>query len=212
MFHQWTFYSKFIAFSTGSAPRYYRFSNKKVEVIMKPLLSYGLVGMLVLSSSIASANHRDDDDEYDYARVTRVEPIYETASFTTPREECWHEQVPVRSSAPRSYTAPILGAIVGGAIGNALGHHEANRKVGTIAGVALGASVGRDISYRNGGDYERVGYRDEQVCQTVADRGYREEVVAYRVFYRYNGRNFVTRMPYDPGARLRVNVNVQPDE
>lgn len=180
---------------------------------MKRLLSYSLVGALLLSSSIASAyHHNEENNDYDYARVTRVEPIYQTASYPTPREECWHEQVPVRSSAPHSYTAPILGAIIGGAIGNALGHHEVNRKVGTVAGVALGASVGRDINYRNGGDYERVGYRDEQVCQTVADRGYREEVVAYRVFYRYNGRDFVTRMPYDPGSRLRVNVNVQPDE
>jgi len=199
----------------GSAHDRYLSHNEKsteceVETIMKRLLSCSLSGVLLLTSSVALA-YREVGD-VDYARVTRVEPIYETASYTTPREECWHEQVPVRSAASRSYTAPILGAIIGGAVGNALGHHEVNRKVGTVAGVALGASIGRDISYRNSGDAEPVGYRDERVCQTVPDREYREEVVAYRVFYRYNGRDFVTRMPYDPGSRLRVNVNVQPDE
>ena len=177
---------------------------------MKRLLCYCVTGMLVVASSVASAR-RSYDEEFDYARVTRVEPIYESVSYDAPREECWDEQVPVRSSGPRSYTAPILGAILGGAIGNALGHHDVNKKVGTVAGAALGASVGRDISYRNSGE-ERVSYQDRRVCETVAESAYRDEVVAYRVFYRYNGRNFVTRMPYDPGSRLRVNVDVQPDE
>lgn len=178
---------------------------------MKRPLSYCLVGALFASSSMTFARHGRDDD-FDYARVTRVEPIYEEVGYDRPREECWTEEVPVRSGGPTSYTGPILGAIIGGAIGNAVGHHSSNRKVGAVAGAALGASVGRDISYRNGGYSERVDYRDRRVCETVNQREYRDEVVAYRVFYRYNGRDFVTRMPYDPGSRLRVNVNIQPDE
>lgn len=178
---------------------------------MKTLVRSAVIAALAAASSLASAYR--DEGEFDFARVTRVEPIYETASYSRPREECWSEQVPVRSNyGQRSYTAPILGAIIGGAVGNALGHHEANKKVGAIAGAALGASVGRDIRDRNAANYESVDYTDERVCQTVTDREYREEVVAYRVFYRYNGRDFVTRMPYDPGARLRVRVNVDPDE
>lgn len=177
---------------------------------MNALLRYSLLAGLIATSSLANARHYEDD--FDYARVTRVEPIRETTSYSTPREECWNEQVPVRSYGSRSYTAPILGAIIGGAVGNALGHHDINKKVGTVAGAALGASVGRDISVRNGGASERVDYANERVCETVNDREYREEVVAYRVFYRYNGRDFVTRMPYDPGPRLRVRVNVDPDE
>ncbi|MDB6062664.1 MAG: putative outer rane lipoprotein [Verrucomicrobiaceae bacterium] len=179
---------------------------------MKTLVTCGLLAAIATASSLASA-HRYEDD-FDFARVTRVEPIYETASYSKPREECWNEQVPVRSYSPqpRSYTAPILGAIIGGALGNALGHHEVNKRVGTVAGAALGASVGRDVRDRDGGDYERTDYSNERVCQTVNDREYHEEVVAYRVFYRYNGRDFVTRKSYDPGSRLRVRVNVDPDE
>lgn len=177
---------------------------------MKRLLMPGLASALSVTSSLAAAYHPDDD--FDYARVTRVEPIYERVDYAAPRDECWTEQVPIRSYAPRSYTAPILGAIIGGAVGNALGHHEVNRKVGAVAGAALGASMGRDIANRNGDGYERVDYRDRRVCRTVDEHSYRDEVVAYRVFYRYNGRDFVTRMPYDPGQRLRVDVRVEPDE
>jgi uncharacterized protein YcfJ len=177
---------------------------------MKTLASCSLIAFITTASTLASA-HREDDD-FDYARVTRVEPIYETESYSRPREECWNEKIPVRSSAPRSYTAPILGAIIGGALGNAVGHHEVNKRVGTVAGAVLGASVGRDIRDQNGGGYERTGYSNERVCETVNDREYREEVVAYRVFYRYNGRDFVTRSSYDPGPRLRVRVNVDPDD
>jgi uncharacterized protein YcfJ len=83
--------------------------------------------------------------------------------------------------------------------------------IGTVAGVALGAAVGRDLSYRDGG-YEQMGYADQRVCTTVADTAYREEVVAYRVYYRYHGHDFVREMAYDPGPQLKVHVNVEPDE
>lgn len=177
---------------------------------MKTLASCGLIAFVTTISACASANHRDDD--FDYARVTRVEPIYETAIYSRPREECWTEQVPARSAARQSYTAPILGAIIGGAVGNALGHHQVNKQVGAVAGAALGASVGSDIRDRNSVDSDRVSYSNQRVCETVRDTEYREEVVAYRVFYRYNGRDFVTRTNYDPGRRLRVRVNVDPDD
>jgi uncharacterized protein YcfJ len=177
---------------------------------MRNIGPYSLLAAISLASSFAHASRIDDDVEY--ARVLSSEPIYQTHAYSQPREQCWNEQVPVRASyeQPRSYTAPILGAIIGGAIGNALGHHEANRKVGTVAGAALGASVGRDISYRNSGGYQPVAYTDEQVCRTVADRAYREEVVGYRVRYRYHGHDYVTEMPYDPGPRLPVHIDVEP--
>lgn len=165
---------------------------------------------IALSLAIASAPALAHRDRVEYARVTHVEPIYETTSYRAPREECWTEQVPVQDSSPRSYTAPIVGAIIGGALGNAMGHHSSNQKVGAVVGAALGASVGRDISYRNGGGYRPTGYSDERVCRTVEDRAYQEEVVAYRVSYKYHGRHYTTELPYDPGERLPVNVNVEP--
>jgi uncharacterized protein YcfJ len=175
----------------------------------------GITALLIVSSASALAYRRDRGapsypEEVEYAPVTRVEPIYESRQIVRPQEQCWTESVPVRSSSePHSYTAPILGAIVGGALGNALGHHDSNKKVGTVVGAALGGSIGRDIGNRNGG-YQQTAYRDEEMCRTVERSSYRDEVVAYRVNYRYHGRDYTTEMPYDPGARIPVHVDVEP--
>jgi len=38
-----------------------------------------------------------------------------------------------------------------------------------------------------------------------------ERVEGYRVTYVYHGREYTTRMPYDPGQRVRVNIDVSPE-
>ena len=35
-------------------------------------------------------------------------------------------------------------------------------------------------------------------------------IVGYEVQYEYNGHQFTTRMPYDPGPQMPVNVEVRP--
>jgi hypothetical protein len=40
--------------------------------------------------------------------------------------------------------------------------------------------------------------------------GARERIVAYDVTYQYMGREFMVRMPYDPGEQMAVNVIVAP--
>ena len=177
---------------------------------MNHLVRLGLTALMIAGSASALAYHRDRDDDIDYAPVTGVDPIYQSREIVHPQEQCWTEQVPVQSSAPHSYTAPILGAIVGGALGNAVGHHETNKKVGTVVGAVLGGSIGRDISYRNSGGYQPAGYRDEEMCRTVDRTSYRDEIVGYRVSYHYHGRDYTTEMPYDPGSRIPVHVDVEP--
>lgn len=63
---------------------------------------------------------------------------------------------------------------------------------------------------RNSVNNDQISYSNERACQMVRDTEYREEVVAYRVLYHYNGRDFVT--DYDPGPRLRARVNATPDD
>jgi uncharacterized protein YcfJ len=50
--------------------------------------------------------------------------------------------------------------------------------------------------------------REVQRCRTV-DNG-QMQIQGYEVHYLYDGREYVTRLPYDPGPRVRVNVDVQP--
>jgi uncharacterized protein YcfJ len=51
--------------------------------------------------------------------------------------------------------------------------------------------------------------REVQRCRTVDNA--RMQLQGYEVHYLYDGREYVTRLPYDPGSRVRVNVDVKPE-
>jgi uncharacterized protein YcfJ len=196
--------------------------------------------VLALSSQLALADHghdfgrgygrnygyeggyRDDrryDNDYDYARVLNVEPLMERVRYSVPVEQCWNEdrRDDYRGGYRGSYGnsssagAAVLGGVAGAAIGNHIGRGD-ERVVATIAGAVLGAAIGNQVGSQRRDDY---GYRDDRVrsverCQTRNEERYDERVRAYRVTYEYNGRRSITEMPYDPGRRLRVAVNVHP--
>src|SRR5262245_28002457 len=67
---------------------------------------------------------RRGDADYDYARVTHVEPIVRRVRVETPVRECWQE---TRTEEPRYYGNPdttartLLGGIIGGVIGHQIG-------------------------------------------------------------------------------------------
>jgi uncharacterized protein YcfJ len=48
--------------------------------------------------------------------------------------------------------------------------------------------------------------RDVQRCRTVDNT--QMQLQGYEVHYVYDGREYVTRLSYDPGARIRVNVDI----
>jgi uncharacterized protein YcfJ len=50
--------------------------------------------------------------------------------------------------------------------------------------------------------------RDVQRCRTVQSAT--DTIQGYDVRYRYHGREYTTRMAYDPGDRIPVDVSVQP--
>ena len=37
-----------------------------------------------------------------------------------------------------------------------------------------------------------------------------EQIIGYDVVYRYNGRKYQSRLPYEPGKRLKIRVQVLP--
>jgi uncharacterized protein YcfJ len=132
------------------------------------------------------------------ARVVSSVPIREASSV--PRQECWTETVD-GSGANRAAGA-VIGGIAGGLIGHQIGSGSGNTAA-TIAGTIGGAAVGNEVARRNDRG-ERVVERCRQV------EGYAERVVGYDVVYRFQGREFTTRLPYDPGASLPVSVTVAP--
>ena len=69
---------------------------------------------------------------------------------------------------------------------------------------------GKVIERPGGNDLVAVPHeREVQRCGTVDTT--RMQLQGYEVRYLYDGREYTTRLPYDPGTRLRVNVDVQPE-
>jgi uncharacterized protein YcfJ len=166
-------------------------------------------------------NRREDGNgAYDYARVVDVEPLTTRVRVTTPQRECWDEsryddrddhrgygQGPMpRSSAGGA----VLGAVIGGVLGHQIGHGR-GRDAATAAGVVIGAAVGSKQAERRNG-YASTPPREYTVqrCETRYHDEWQERTDGYRVTYVYHGRRQVTELPYRPGDRIRVRVDVSP--
>jgi uncharacterized protein YcfJ len=78
-----------------------------------------------------------------------------------------------------------------------------------LVGAVIGNAVGEGRAERRG-EYRQVGYDNVQRCQVNYRDEWEERIDGYRVTYEYNGRHYTTRMPYDPGRRVRVNIDVRP--
>ena len=196
---------------------------------MKTILTIAVLSTLGLSAGVASAAPHSD-----VATVISATPVLER--ITAPRRECYNEQVttydqrrvvrPVQQeyfteSRPNSGGGALLGAIVGGVIGHQFGNSSGGRDRGTAAGAVIGGLIGNDVERTNNNGYDS-GYRrasaydvenvpvtrDVQRCNVVSE--YRDEIRGYDVRYNYNGREYSTRMSYDPGPTMPINVDVRP--
>jgi uncharacterized protein YcfJ len=155
---------------------------------------------------------RYESDE-DFARVVDVVPLVERVRRAAPVEQCWDESTPggYRSAGGNERTgATLAGGILGAVVGHQIGSGS-GRKVATVAGTLLGAAIGNNAARggdRDEGYYEEPRYRER--CEVRDEVRFEERVRAYRVTYRYHGRDYVTELPYDPGPRLRVAVEARP--
>jgi uncharacterized protein YcfJ len=158
---------------------------------------------------------RYDSGTYDYARVIGVEPLTRRVRVTTPQRECWDEvryddrgQGGVRSPAGGA----ILGAVIGGVLGSQIGSGR-GRDAATAAGVVIGAGMGhREAERRNAANGAPPREYTVPRCETRYEDRVEERVDGYRVTYEYHGRRHVTELPYKPGERIRVRVDVSPAE
>lgn len=155
----------------------------------------------------------DGGGDYDFANVVNVQPLRRQVRVSEPVRECWQE--PVRTSdGPFSYNhvgGTLIGSALGIAAGNQVGHGR-GKDAARIAGALIGGAIGHNVSV----DRQRQLYGTETRTVERCDVRYRdsveERVDGYEVTYEYAGREYVTRMPYDPGERLRIRVDVAPAE
>lgn len=160
----------------------------------------------------------DDDGGYDYAKVVDVQPLTRQVRVSSPQRECWDEtrydeRGYGRPVARNSAGSTLLGAVIGAAIGNQIGHGD-GRRAATAAGAIIGAGIGNAQAGRRNG-YETPppprAYTVQR-CETHYREDIEERIDGYRVTYVYHGRRGVTELPYKPGDRIRVRVDVSPAE
>jgi len=197
-------------------------------MVSKAMTGVVVSGLLFVGQSAFADNYRyerndrydrydrsaryERDSGYDYAKVVDVDPIVHRVRVTTPRRECYTDTVYEDVRHPGGNPgATVLGGIIGAAVGNQIGSGD-GRRAATAAGAIIGATIGNTQSQRRNPGYTETRARDIERCDTRYEETYEERVDGYRVTYVYNGRQSTTRLPYDPGDRIRVRVDVRPDE
>ena len=113
-----------------------------------------------------------------------------------PRQVCTTQQV-IQQGQP-SGAGAAMGAIAGGAVGNAIGDGS-GRAIATMIGLVGGAVLGNKIE----------GTRDEvrNVQQCTTQTSYENRVLHYDVIYEYDNKRYSIKMPNDPGAYVRLQMN-----
>lgn len=159
------------------------------------------LALFLLSAGTASARAADFDD---YGRVLSVAPQVE--QFNQPRQECRDEYVQTqRQPQQRSVGGGIIGGIAGGLLGNQVGGGN-----GRTAATAVGAIAGALTGDRLDNDRSQAPPQTEvrRQCRNVDH--WESRTNGYNVTYEYQGRNFTSMLPYDPGQRVRLHVAVTP--
>jgi uncharacterized protein YcfJ len=162
-----------------------------------------------------NARYDSSAPRYDFARVVDVQPIVRTVRVEVPERECWDEE---RYEEPRGHrdglAGPmILGGLIGGAIGTRIGDGD-GRRAATVAGALIGSAIGHDVAARRQAERAAAPPRVYTVerCDVRYTHRVEERIDGYDVEYEYSGERYRTQLPYDPGDRIRIRVDVSPAE
>ena len=196
----------------------------------KALISALATTLVLVAPAMADPGDGWQDDrpadqvgsDYDYARVTHVEPRYRQVRISVPRQQCYSETRYVPDERAYRGERPAAGGmILGGLIGAVIGHQIGNgyeRGIGTVAGAVIGSAIGHEAAQRSAGGPEYGDYGDHggrqvegERCVTRYSDSVEQRIDGYRVSYVYNDRNYQTDLPYDPGERVRVRVTLSPE-
>ena len=141
----------------------------------------------------------EENVSYGYAQVLRADEVSEVVVTRIPEERC--DPQPVAEGGKAGGT--VIGALVGAAVGNQVGKGN-GRKAATVVGAVAGGAIGHGIASRRA-EAEARG------CRIVEVEREEVRVVGYDVEYMYKGEKYMSRLPFDPGNRLRIRVSVTPD-
>jgi uncharacterized protein YcfJ len=131
----------------------------------------------------------------EFGRVLSATPVFQ--QIATPRQVCTVEKVLVPGQ--KSGAGAAVGAIAGGVVGSALGGGGRGNGAAALLGMVGGAVIG-DRFEEASPSY----VQDIQRCsvQNVVE----SRVSAYNVTYEFNGKQYTTQMPSDPGPTIALRL------
>lgn len=169
-----------------------------------PILAASVLAAALCGPAMAGPHHDDHDHHGKVwsgkARVLDARPIYRSVEVVVPEQHCGprHRAGHDRHRDRDEVVGTVVGGVVGGLLGNQV-DKGSGRTVMTVAGTAIGAVIGNRLAAD--GDRHRTGRR----CETVERVEKRDQLVGYKVRYRYRGRVYHTRTRHDPGKWLHVD-------
>ena len=184
--------------------------NTRISTLVVAALLVGTTGTALADHDYRVA--RNDRAMYDYAKVISAQPIVNYVTVKTPVRECWEEmQYYTVDRHPRyGRGGTLVGALIGGVVGHQFGSGRGN-DAATVAGTLIGAAIGSESSRARYDDHgvERVA-RPVERCETRYQAHQEKRIDGYNVVYRYHGQKYATRMPYDPGKKVKIRVDIRP--
>jgi uncharacterized protein YcfJ len=128
-------------------------------------------------------------------RVVSSQPVIQQVAV--PRQNCvqGYVQAPPQTSGMGGLAGAVTGAAIGSQIGGGAGTAAA-MLIGTVGGALLGNNV----------EANNMRAQQAAVPNCVTETSYENRTVAYDVTYEYAGQQYTTRMPYDPGQNIRLQV------
>lgn len=178
-----------------------------------PALTAMLLATLVAGSASADRSHHrgwGKPPAGGYGRVVHVRPVYRTVEVLVPEQRCIDGNSEVAPTDPdrAALAGAVVGGLIGGIAGNQLGKGN-GRTVMTVAGGVLGATIGYQAA-PGAAELLPDTQLSWQRCETVERVETREELLEYRVKYRYRGHVYHTRTEHHPGKRIRVDRRARP--
>ncbi|MFC6841656.1 hypothetical protein [Xanthomonas theicola] len=164
---------------------------------MRPNLLLPLAALLACLAAPVRAQDNDarnrvvviENVKFDYAQVLNVEPVYQTLRATRTEQYCDPVEAPTPAPAKPEEDDSRLSRLMD-SVKDIFGRrHE---ETPALAAAAPASAAGT----RN--------------CRTVEVGRQFRRPIAYDVDYVYKGTKYRSRLPEDPGNRLRIRVSVAP--
>ena len=144
----------------------------------------------------------------EYARITEIQPRYQTSYQNVPSTQCQNVEVPIYGTVQGGGATggDVLGGMI---IGGILGKGVTGKDNGAAAGAVIGGIIAADQGNRS--RQVITGYRTERQCSEIMVREETRQVKDYIITFEWNGiyGSAYTYNNYRVGQRIPVEVSLR---